>query len=134
MNQLGTMYLSETAEKRRKKKKFIKPDQVFWITAGVYGTVFFGLLYLAYLAHNGGSTKSAGSPSFILFFFSHSFFTSPPLGLGLFQQTSFSLNSIYTHKKRYLYHLYLLQTSLALNPLFNSLYKELFIITSSCKI
>ena len=68
------------AEKRRKKS--IKPDQVFWIMAGVYGTVF-GLLYLAYLAHNEGSTKSAGSTSFILFFFSHSSFISPPLGLGL---------------------------------------------------
>lgn len=41
MNQLGTTYLSETLQKREDFFFYIKPDQVFWITAGVYRTVFW---------------------------------------------------------------------------------------------
>lgn len=47
----------------------------------------------------------------VLFFsFSITPLSPPSFGTWPLHQTSFSLSSIYTHKKRYLYHLYLLQT------------------------
>lgn len=77
MNQLGTTYLSETLQKREDFFFLYKTRPGVLDHGRRLPDCFLGYYTWRNLAHNEGSTKSAGSPSLILFFFSHSFFTSP---------------------------------------------------------
>lgn len=119
---LSYIHISIFAEKR---KKIRNPDR---ITAGICGTVFEDfLLFGQYrtwcilrIMNDSGAAQRAQVWFFPFFFFSHSSLppSLPPLGLGLSNKRPF-LNSIYLYLlKEFLYHLYLLYTSLAFKPLF----------------
>lgn len=130
---LSYIHIGIFAEKR---KKIGNPDQVFWITAGICRTVFEDfLLFGQYrtwcilrIMNDSGAAQRAQVwffpflPFLFLSFSSSLIHLSPPslppLGLGLSNKRPF-LNSIYLYLlKGFLYHLYLLYTSLAFKPLF----------------
>ena len=105
---LSYIHISIFAEKR---KKIRNPDQVFWITAGICGTVFEDfLLFGQYrtwcilrIMNDSGAAQRAQIWFFPFFFLSFSFFfflflllsfifasLAPSFGTRPFQQTSFS--------------------------------------------